>query len=167
MTDESPGGAMTGTRVEEITGFLDGAGVAYELIEHRPVMSAGAEADELGRPHAQTAKTIVLHDGRAYVIVAVSAADRLDMHKLRELLGASRHLRLATEDEIARDFPTLEVGAVPPFGPMVPVAEVLDSALAAQKQIVCPAGDHSHSVAVDPSEVIRVTSAQVADITED
>jgi Cys-tRNA(Pro)/Cys-tRNA(Cys) deacylase len=167
MSTEQTPGAPTGTRVEGATSFLDGAGISYELIEHAPVASAGAEADEVGRPHAQTAKTIVLHDGRAYVIVAISAADRLDLHKLRALLGASRQLRLASEEEIAREFPTLEVGAVPPFGPMVPVAEVFDRGLAAQKQIVCPAGDHRHSVALAPADVIRATSAKVADITED
>ena len=42
------------------------------------------------------------------------------MNKLRDLLGATRQLRLASEAEIARAFPSLEVGAVPPFGPMVP-----------------------------------------------
>jgi prolyl-tRNA editing enzyme YbaK/EbsC (Cys-tRNA(Pro) deacylase) len=54
------------------------------------------------------------------VIAAGSASARLDLRKVRELLGATRNLRLATEDEIARDFPTLEVGAVPPFRPWVP-----------------------------------------------
>jgi prolyl-tRNA editing enzyme YbaK/EbsC (Cys-tRNA(Pro) deacylase) len=86
------------------------------------------------------------------------------MHKLRELLGATRQLRLANEDEIAREFPSLEVGAVPPFGPMVPAAEVIDRALLEQQQILCPAGDHRHSVLVDPREVVRITAASTADI---
>ncbi|HMD56470.1 MAG TPA: YbaK/EbsC family protein [Solirubrobacteraceae bacterium] len=167
MTDKGSSAMVVGTRVKEIAAFLEGAGVSYEVIEHRPVSSASAEADELGWSREQTAKTIVLHDGDAYVIVAISAADRLDLHKLRELLGASRHLRLASEEEIARDFPTLEAGAVPPFGPMVPSAEVFDRALAVQARIVCPAGDHRHSVTVAPAAVIRITSAHVADIREE
>jgi prolyl-tRNA editing enzyme YbaK/EbsC (Cys-tRNA(Pro) deacylase) len=109
----------------------------------------------------------LLHDGSVYVIAAISAADRLDLRKLRDLLGATRQLRLATEAEIARDFPSLEVGAVPPFGPMVPAAEVIDSALVEQPRILCPAGDHRHSVLVDPREVVRITAAKVADICED
>jgi prolyl-tRNA editing enzyme YbaK/EbsC (Cys-tRNA(Pro) deacylase) len=153
--------------LEAIIEFLEGASVTFELLEHEPVMSASAEARIAQHPLETVAKTIVLHDGSAYVIAAVSAADRLDVHKLRELLGASRQLRLATEDEIAREFPSLEVGAVPPFGPMVPAVEVIDSALAAQHQILCPAGDHRHSVLVDPSDVVRVTSARVAEIREE
>jgi prolyl-tRNA editing enzyme YbaK/EbsC (Cys-tRNA(Pro) deacylase) len=114
------------------------------------------------------AKTIVLHDGDVYVIAAISAADRLDLHKLRRCLVASkRRLRLASEEEIARDFPSLEVGAIPPFGPMVPAAEVIDSALAAHRRILCPAGDHRHSVLVDPREIVRITASRLADICED
>ncbi len=166
MSSESTAGAVTRTHVEAIVGFLEGLDIAYELVEHEPVTSAAAEAHSVGCSPEQTAKTIVLHDGSAYVIAAITAADRLDLHKLRELLGASRHLRLATEEEIARDFPSLEVGAVPPFGPMVPAAEVIDSALAAQPRLLCPAGDHRHSVLLDPREVVRITAATVADICE-
>jgi Cys-tRNA(Pro)/Cys-tRNA(Cys) deacylase len=158
---------MARTYVDAIVGFLEGVGVEFELVEHVPVETATAEARTVGHAVDQTAKTIVLHDGNAYVIAAVAAADRLDLRKLRDLLGASRQLRLASEAEIARDFPSLEVGAVPPFGPMVPAAEVIDSALAAQARILCPAGDHRHSVLVDPREVVRVTSAMVADIREE
>jgi Cys-tRNA(Pro)/Cys-tRNA(Cys) deacylase len=167
MSSESGPSAMTTTRVDAIVGFLEGAKVTYELIEHKLVMSAGAEARVAGQPPQTVAKTVLLHDGSVYVIAAISAADRLDLRKLRDLLGATRQLRLATEAEIARDFPSLEVGAVPPFGPMVPAAEVIDSALVEQPRILCPAGDHRHSVLVDPREVVRITAAKVADICED
>jgi prolyl-tRNA editing enzyme YbaK/EbsC (Cys-tRNA(Pro) deacylase) len=86
------------------------------------VTSAVAEASVAGVPADQVAKTVLLHDGGVYVVAAVSAAARLDLHKLRELLGATRDLRLASEQEIGRDF------AVPPFGPSVPAAEVIETA---------------------------------------
>jgi Ala-tRNA(Pro) deacylase len=158
---------MTSTGMQAIVEFLEGESVAFETVEHEPVMSAAAEAQIAERPPDMVAKTIVLHDGAVYVIAAISAADRLDLHKLRVLLGASRQLRLASEPEIARDFPTLEVGAVPPFGPLVPAAEVIDKKLAAHPRIMCPAGDHRHSVIVDPRDVVRVTAAQIADICEE
>lgn len=167
MSNESPTSAVAPTHVDAIVGFLRGSEIAYELVEHEPVDRASSQAHAAHLQPKQVAKTIVLHDGGAYLIAAISAADRLDLHKLREQLGASRQLRLATEQEIARDFPSLEVGAIPPFGPMVPVAEVIDVALAAQRRILCPAGDHRHSVLVDPGEVVRITAARVADICEE
>jgi Ala-tRNA(Pro) deacylase len=168
MTSEnSSPGTMTTTGFEAIVGFLDGVAIPYELLEHSKVTSAAAEARVAHIPPEQVAKTVVLHDGSAYVIVAIAASDRLDLHKLREWLGATHRLRLASETEIARDFPTLEVGAVPPFGPMLPAAEVIDRALVAQERILCPAGDHRHSVLVDPADVVRITGAATADIRED
>lgn len=167
MGDEESSGAMQTTRVDAIAGFLEGAGIQFEVIEHEPVMSASAEARAAHLPPDQVAKTVVLHDGSTYVIAAVPASDRLDVRKLRELLHAGGSLRLATEAEIARDFPTLEVGAVPPFGPMVPAAEVIDSTLLEHERILCPAGDHRHSVLVDPRDVVRLTAAKTADIRED
>ena len=167
MTGNGSSSGPATTRVDAIVQFLQGAGVAYELIEHESVMSAAAEARATHFNPEQVAKTVVLHDGSAYVITAVPASERLDLHKVREILGASRQLRLASEAEIARDFPSLEVGAVPPFGPMVPMAEVIDSSLMQQERIVCPAGDHRHSVLVDPREVVRVTAAKTAHICEE
>jgi prolyl-tRNA editing enzyme YbaK/EbsC (Cys-tRNA(Pro) deacylase) len=167
MTSEGAWGAIETTRVDAITGFLDGAGIRYELVEHEQVMSAAAEARVAHVPPDQVAKTVVLHDGSVYVIAAISAADRLDLSKLRDLLGATGQLRLASEDEIARDFPLLEVGAVPPFGPMLPAAEVIDSALVEHERILCPAGDHRHSVLLDPRDIVRITAAKTADISEE
>lgn len=159
--------ALTPAHVSAIVAFLEGAGVAFELVEHGPATTAASEARSAGQPPERTAKTVLMHDGGAYVVAAISAADRLDPRKLRDLLGADRRLRLASEEEIASDFPALEVGAIPPFGPMVPAAEVIDSALAAEPRILCPAGDHRHSVLIDPREVVRITAATVADIRED
>ena len=74
MTSEnSSPGTMTTTGVEAIVGFLDGVGIAYELIEHPKVMSAAAEARVVHVPAEQVAKTVVLHDGSAYAIVAVAS----------------------------------------------------------------------------------------------
>jgi Ala-tRNA(Pro) deacylase len=167
MASKHSSETITRTRHDAIVGFLEGERVPYELLEHEPVMSAIAEARVAGRPLDEVAKTVVLHDGSAYVIAAIPAADRLDVHKLRSLLGASRRLQLASEDQIARDFPSFEVGALPPFGPLVPAAEVIDPALMQQQRILCCAGDHRHSVLVDPRDIVRITTATIADICED
>jgi Ala-tRNA(Pro) deacylase len=152
---------------DTIVQFLEASRIAYELIEHEPVTSAAAEARVAGRAAEEVAKTVVLHDGSACVIAVIPASRRLDLHKLRELLGATRQLRLASEEEIERDFPALEVGAVPPFGPMIPAAEVIDRDLTGWELILCPAGDHRHSVLVSPREIVRLTGATTADISED
>lgn len=165
MSTEASG--ITPTGIEAVVGHLDGAGVTYEVVEHEPTMSAAAEAATTDRPATEVAKTVILHDGDGYVLAVVPASERIDLHKVRELLDASKSLRLATEAEIAQDFPALEVGAAPPFGPMMPRAEVIDTRLMNLDRILCAGGDHTHSVLVDPRDVVRMTGAQTADISED
>lgn len=167
MTPPNSHNSLSPTHFEAIAEFLDGAHVPYEMIEHDSVLSASAEARATHQSPDQVAKTIVLHDGGAYVIAAIPASQRLDLAKLRHSLGASRRLQLASEEQIARDFPELEVGAIPPFGPMVPAGEVIDPRLLDSDQVFCPAGDHCHSVQVAPRDVVRITAARVADICQD
>ena len=57
MTDERSEGTVASTRVEAIVGFLDGAGIAYELVEHESVTSAAAEARVARLPPEKVAKT--------------------------------------------------------------------------------------------------------------
>lgn len=158
---------MTTTGVAAVVEYLDAEGIQYELVEHEPTMSAGAEASATHRAPQQVAKTVVLHDGDRYVLAVVPASERLDLHKLRELLGASKSLRLATESEMRSDLPAVEVGAAPPFGPTPARAEVVDSRLLTEELVLCAAGDHTHSVLIDPRDVVRITDAQTADICED
>jgi Ala-tRNA(Pro) deacylase len=163
---KSGGGAVT-TGAAAIVEYLDGQGIEHELVEHEPTMSAVAEAAATQRPQSQVAKTVVLQDLSGYVLAIIPASERLDLHKLRDLLGASKSLRLATEEEMARDFPMLEVGAAPPVGPMLPRAEVVDRRLLEHERILCAGGDHRHSLVVDPRDVVRIADAKVADVCVD
>lgn len=161
---ESTHAGATNTGAATIVDYLDATDVGYEFIEHEPTISAAAEAKVTRVPQSQVAKTVVLQDGAGYVLAIVPASDRLDVRKVRELLGASKSLRLATEEEIARDFPMLEVGATPPMGPMLPRAEVVDRRLLEANRVLCAGGDHRHSFLLDPRDIVRVTDAKVADI---
>jgi prolyl-tRNA editing enzyme YbaK/EbsC (Cys-tRNA(Pro) deacylase) len=44
---------------------------------------------------------------------------------------------------------------------------VIDRALMGRERVLWPAGDHRHSVLVDPDDVVRITAATVADICQD
>lgn len=150
-----------------ISRYLDRHGVDHEVIEHAPTYSAAAEARAVGLPPQDAAKTLVLEDRGAYVLAVIPASERLDLHKVRALLGASRQLRLATEDEIAAHFTQFEVGAVPPVGPVLFTGEVVDRAIAGMDRVLCAGGDHRHSLLLDPRAVIELADARVADICED
>jgi Ala-tRNA(Pro) deacylase len=160
----TPDTALTSTHSAAVVEYLHGHGVAFDVVEHPPTTSAAAEAKATGRAPEAVAKTIVLQDGPAYALAILPASERLDVRKVRDLLTAGKDLRFATEEEIARDFPGLEVGAVPPVGPMLPMAEVIDRHLLSHARILCAGGDHRHSIVLDPQDLLRLTSATVGDI---
>jgi Ala-tRNA(Pro) deacylase len=166
MTGE-PHSSLSGTRIAAVTEYLRGESIAHEVIEHRETLSAAAEAAATARPPHQVAKTLVLHDHGAYLLAVIPASQRLDLHKLREVLSAGKSLQLASERQMAEDFPQLEVGAVPPLGPMVPAAEVVDQRLLDEDRVLCAGGDHTHSILLDPRDIVAATDATVADVCED
>jgi Ala-tRNA(Pro) deacylase len=152
--------------IAAVTAFLDGHGVRHEVVEHRPTFSAAAEARAAGTEPREAVKTLALRDRDAYRMAVIPATHRLDVHRLREVLGASSHLRLATEAELERDFPMFEVGAMPPLGPMMPMPEVIDVHLVYHDRILCAGGDHRHALRLDPRDLLRVCEPRVAAICE-
>jgi Ala-tRNA(Pro) deacylase len=151
--------------IEAVTRFLEGRGVRYEVIEHDAAYSAVAEARAAGADPEVTAKTVALHDRDGYRLAVVPASERLDVRRAREVLGASPHLRLATEEELRQDFPAFELGALPPFG-TAQVPEVVDLRLVRHARIVCAGGEHRRSVLIDALDLLRITEPRVADICE-
>jgi Ala-tRNA(Pro) deacylase len=145
---------------------LDRAKLEYEVIEHRRTETAAEEARAIGVPAERVAKTIVLvtADNR-YVRTVIPASAHLDLHKVRQLLGDKR-ARLATEAELVLAFPMYELGAVPPFGIPAGDSVVFDRRLAQQKSVVLEAGSHNDSLSMNTADLLALTTAQVADITD-
>ena len=147
-----------------VQAWLDARGVRYSVLEHEPTMTARAQAHATGVEEPAFAKTIALRDHDDYVMAVVPAGRLVDESRVRRLLGRSAHLRLATEDEMARDLDLFEVGALPPFGPMLPVPEVVDVRLLRHETVVCAGGDHRHSIVIEPRELLRIAEPRVADV---
>ena len=108
---------MPGTlKISPLIEALDRAGVAYELLEHPRTDRAAAEAEALGLPLHEVAKTIVVATPEGNVRVVLPASERLDVHKLRDFVGGGKETHLLTEEDMVREYPQFELGAVPPIG---------------------------------------------------
>src|SRR3954471_3706744 len=92
-----------------VTRFLQQAGVTHEVVEHSPTYCACDEAAAAHADERYTAKTLVLHDRDGVSVAVVPADHRLDLEKTRRLLGGTRHMRLATEEEIRERFPDFDI----------------------------------------------------------
>jgi Ala-tRNA(Pro) deacylase len=153
---------------EDVTGALEQAGVEYELLPHARTETAVAEAEALGLSPDEVAKTLVITTPDGYVRAVIPASCRIDLRKLGELEGVGRKkLHLATEDDLARAYPEFDLGAVPPLGGARRDAVVIDRRLVDRDLIVLEAGTHAQSLRLKPSELVRATDAQVADICQD
>lgn len=152
--------------VAVVARFVEQAGIAHEVLEHEPTYSSLDEAQAVHGDPRQAAKTLLLHDHGGWRIAVLPANHRLDVERARRLLAGTRHLRLASEDEIAAAFPAFDVGALPPVGPMLPLPEVVDIRLLYRDRIVCPGGDHRHAIRLDPRDLVRLAEPRVGDICE-
>jgi Ala-tRNA(Pro) deacylase len=150
-----------------VTAHLDQLGIAYEVVEHARGESAAAEARAAGVTPANAAKSVLLRDQDGFRLAVVPASERVDLHKLRALLEAGKELRLASEEEMANEFPGFELGAIPPLGEMLPAAEIVDRRILDHDRVLCNGGDHEHSLLLDPRDLVRASSAVEADICQD
>ena len=149
----------------DLTRALDKAGVSYELLPHAHTESALAEAESLGVSPDDVAKTLIVKLPEGYVRAVLPASARVDLRKVREIHGGGRHtVRLATEDDLRRDYPGFELGAVPPVGGRSdPV--IVDPKVAERSKIVIEAGSHDESLRMAAADLVSVTGAAVTDIS--
>lgn len=141
-------------------------GVRYEILEHPRTERATAEALALGLPVEEVAKTIVVTTHGENVRVVLPAAERLDLHKVREWVGDGKDVHLLSEEDLAREYPEFEVGAVPPVGGR-PDRVILDRRLALRDSFVLEAGVHNRSVRLEPQALIASADLLIEDICID
>jgi Ala-tRNA(Pro) deacylase len=150
--------------MRDVTGLLEVAGIDFDVLEHAHTERAADEAAALGIGPEQVAKTLVLVTSSGNVRGVVAASERIDLHKVAALLGVGgKKVRLASEDDLARDYPDFELGAVPPFGGQEDQV-IVDERLAGRDSVVVEAGSHDRSVRLKAVDLVRLTRAQVADI---
>jgi Ala-tRNA(Pro) deacylase len=151
---------------KDVTLILDEAGVEYELLPHPRTETAVAEAEALGLNTGEVAKTLVISTPGGYVRAVLPASERIDLHKLREQVEGGKRIHLATEEDLERDYPGFELGAVPPFGGSSDRV-LVDSRLAERESVVLEAGSHEQSVRMRTADLLRLTKAEVADLAQD
>jgi Ala-tRNA(Pro) deacylase len=147
-----------------ITRFLDEQDIGYEVVEHRRTATAAAAARAAGISPDATAKTIALRDGENLLLAVIPASQRLDLDKVRRVLGASDALRFASEEEMRSELDLFDVGAIAPLADLARATEVVDERLLEPETIMFSGGDHTHGVLVDPNDLLQVTQPKVDDV---
>jgi Ala-tRNA(Pro) deacylase len=148
----------------DVTVLLEESGIDFDVLEHERTMRATDEAAAVGVGADEVAKTLVVVAPSGNVRAVLPASERVDLHKVATLLGVGgKKVHLATEDDLAREYPDFELGAVPPLGGRHDQV-IVDERVAGRDSVVLEAGSHERSVRLKTSDLVRLAGARVADI---
>ena len=125
--------------------LLDGANIKYTAAKHPAVYTAQEIAAAQHVPGRQLAKCVLVITDRGPALAVLSAIARVDLKRLKALLGA-KTLSIGKEADIKRAFPDIEVGAMSPFGNVYGVPVAADRTLGESEEIVFNAGSHTDTI---------------------
>src|SRR5206468_10264912 len=147
-------GEMRGGVMTQVTEHLQTHGVPFETIAHQQTYTSIAEARALGINASEVLKTVAMRVAGGYALVAVPATRRLDMHLVQAAVG-DRHVRLATEEELRRDFPGIELGALPPLGSLLGAPLYVEQEVLQHDTVVFAAGRQAESVQIKTAHLLQ------------
>jgi Cys-tRNA(Pro) deacylase len=144
---------------------LTASGVTFEVVRTERPSSAEESAALQGIALEQLVRTIVVRRGADdYVFVLVPGGRQIDWAKLRAHLGVSRlSLPDAQEATAATGY---ERGAITPFGSSSPWPVVADASIPALERVAIGAGARGVNVHLSADDLVRITGAEVADVTK-
>ncbi|MDO9508267.1 MAG: YbaK/EbsC family protein [Thermovirgaceae bacterium] len=164
MTDRMPATADRITDpVEKVRKFLADAGYIGEvLFSEETIRTVDDASRSVGAPPEEILKTLVLIADEEPVIALMSGPNRIDLRKVKTLLGAKR-VSMAKPDWVL-DYSGFEVGGVPPVGfPGRPTA-LLDEDLFGFSTVWAAAGTDHAFFPVNPGILQIYTSGRKGDI---
>jgi Ala-tRNA(Pro) deacylase len=138
----------------QVTEHLETRGVPFEPIAHEQAYTSVAEARALGIDASEVVKTVAVRVAGGYALMAVPATCRLDMHLVQAAVG-DRHARLATEEELLRDFPGFALGALPPLGLLLGAPLFIDEEVLQHETVVFAAGSQTESVQIRTADLLQ------------
>lgn len=148
-----------------VTELLEQRGVPFETIPHERAYTSIDEARALGIAADEVVKTVVLDTGSGHALAVLPASRRVDMRLVRAATGDA-HARLASEEELERDFPDLELGAFPPLGSLLEVPTYVDPEVLIHDTVVFAAGSQRQSVKARAADLFRDEPITKAPLTK-
>ena len=169
MTRKQARASQAGT--PGITALVE-AGIAYRVhaYPHDEATSAdigfGLEAARaLGVDPERVFKTLMIETTSGHVLGVVPVTTQLDLKATAAALGEKK-VALASV-EVAERVSGSVVGGISPLGGRTRLPVVLDDSAEAWGSIYVSAGKRGLDVELDPRELVRLTTAVVADIARD
>jgi prolyl-tRNA editing enzyme YbaK/EbsC (Cys-tRNA(Pro) deacylase) len=155
---------LTSTDLQQ---FIDAQRVAAVILPmggHTPTVVDAAR--ELGVEADQIIKSLVFVINDQPLLVINNGVARVDRKKLAAFLGVARKRVKFAAAEQALAVTGFMVGSMPPFGHRQPLRTLVDTAVTRLALIFGGGGDIDAMMRLTPPELLRVTGADIVDISE-
>ena len=148
--------------VERVAAALRAAGVVGDVTEFaQSTRTAEEAATAVGATVGQIVKSLVFLAGDTPILALVSGANRADPELLAQITGATIHRADADAVRAATGY---SIGGVPPIGHASPLRTFMDADLLRFDIIWAAAGTPNAVFPITPTDLQRITGAQVAEI---
>jgi Ala-tRNA(Pro) deacylase len=148
-------------KITDLLKYLQDNKIHHQLIEHESAFTAHEVARSTHVPDSELAKTVIVRADGGFWMVILRADQVIDLSLLRKALDA-KELHFAHEEDLDFLFPDCQTGAMPPFGNLYGVPVVVDTALAADEEIVFNACSHTKAIKMMFADYERLVRPRVA-----
>ena len=147
-----------------LVAFLRQNKIDFEFIEKKSTHHALEASQATDIPLNEIVKTLVFVDQDLKTLVAIVRADcTVSRHKLESCSG-SRSVRIAS-NELAEHVTGYPTGGIPPVGHKKKLPVYVDSHVLENEYFWCGGGSRTKLIRLKVSDVIRLLSPQVCDIS--
>jgi Cys-tRNA(Pro) deacylase len=156
----------TMTMAEALKRYLEGHNVNYNLhVVNGPTMTAQDAATQLRVPLETIIKSILFIDANQAPVLAILTGDkRVAKKKLSSTIGGSK-IKIASP-ETTKMLAGFEIGVMPPLGHEKELTTVIDRKVLEFSRVIGGSGAAKGLVEISPQDIVILTGAKVAEITE-
>ena len=123
-----------------VKSYIEGRGVAYEMIAHPATGSSHETAEAAHVDEGHIAKAVILKDSAGAIMAVIPGDSWVKLSAVEKELG--REMALAGENEAAGYFPDCDAGAIPPLGPAYGMETLMNKTLSSLAYVYFESGDH-------------------------
>lgn len=147
--------------VRKLKKYLDDQRVKYVTIQHSLAYTAQETAQSAHIPGNEMAKTVMVLVDDQMAMAVLRAPDKVDLDRLRDVTGAKK-VEFASEQQFQGLFPSVDVGAMPPFGNLYDMPVYVEENLSRDERIAFNAGSHSELIQLAYDDFARLVEPHVA-----
>jgi len=151
---------MPGQKVKK---FLEENNIQYEVIKHSPTYSAQNTAHTVHVHGKDMIKTVIIKIDGKLTMLALTANEKINYTVLK-LIFENQEVELASENEFKNYFPDCETGAMPPFGKLYGMDEIISKELTKDEEIVFNAGSHTELIRMKFHDYDHLIHPRVVDM---